>query len=66
MAKAKKSGIKIKKKRQGSLRAHTKTKKGAKIPLSKLKHIAKNGTPMRRKQAQFAINARCWNKGKKR
>lgn len=61
MAKGKsKSGIKIKAKRQGSLRAHTKTKKGAKIPVSKLKHIAKHGTPMRKKQAQFALNARKW------
>lgn len=67
MARAKgKSGIKIKAKRQGSLRAHTKTKKGAKIPVAKLKKIAKTGTPMRKKQAQFALNARGWKKGGKK
>jgi len=65
MAKRKKLTIKIKKSRQGSLRKHTKTKAGAKIPLAKLQKIAKSGSPMRRKQAQFAINARSWGRGKK-
>lgn len=55
-----KSGIKIKKSRAGSLRAHTKTKKGQKIPVKKLRSIAKNGSKKRRAQAQFALNARKW------
>lgn len=54
------AGIRIKKSRAGSLRAHTKTKKGKKIPASKLRKIAKSGSPKRRKQAQFALNARKW------
>jgi hypothetical protein len=59
-----KSGIKVKS--NGSLRKHTKTKKGQKIPVATLKKIAKNGTPTRRRQAQFALNARGWNKGGKK
>jgi hypothetical protein len=63
MAKSKKP---IKVKSNGSLRKHTKTKKGAKIPVAKLKKIAKTGTPTRRRQAQFALNARGWRKGGKK
>lgn len=54
----KKSGIKIKKKNQGKLRKSTKTKKGQKIPVSKLKRLKKSGTPTQKKRANFALNAR--------
>lgn len=57
-----KSGIKIKKANRGKLRAKTKTKKGKKIPLSKLRRLKKSGSPTQRKRANFAINARKWNK----
>lgn len=59
-----KSGIKVKS--NGSLRKHTKTKKGAKIPVKTLQRIAKTGTPTRKRQAQFALNARKWNHGSKK
>jgi oligoendopeptidase F len=63
MAKAKrKSGINIKKSNQGKLRKATGTKKGKKIPLSTLKQKAKSKNPKTRKRAQFALNARNWNK----
>lgn len=54
----KKSGIKIKKKNRGKLRKSTKTKKGQKIPVSKLKRLKKSGTPTQKKRANFALNAR--------
>lgn len=54
----KKSGIKIKKKNRGKLRKSTKTKKGQKIPVSKLKRLKKSGTPKQKKRANFALNAR--------
>lgn len=60
-----KSGIKIKKSKQGSLRKATKTKKGSKIPVSKLKSMKKNGTKAQKKKANFALNARKWGKGRK-
>lgn len=55
-----KSGIHIKKKNRGKLRASTKTKKGQKIPLSTLRRLAKSKNPTTRKRAQFALNARKW------
>lgn len=55
-----KSGIKIKKSRQGNLRKSTGTKKGQKIPVSKLRRLKKSGTPKQKKQANFALNARKW------
>jgi oligoendopeptidase F len=63
MAKRKrKSGIHIKKKNRGKLRKTTKTKKGNKIPVSKLQKLKKSKNPKTRKRATFALNARKWNK----
>lgn len=59
----KKSGIRIKKKNQGKLRKSTKTKKGNKIPVSKLQKLKKSKNPKTRKRATFALNARKWSKG---
>ena len=63
-----KGGIKIKKSRAGSLRRHTKTPKGKKIPMKKLQAAKRSKSPAIRKKANFAINARKWRKtgGKKR
>ena len=59
-----KSGIKIKKANRGKLRKTAKTKKGKKIPVSKLRAMKKSKNPKTRKRATFALNARYWNKGK--
>lgn len=53
--------IKIKASKQGSLRAATKTKKGSKIPASKLA-IKSTDSPAMKRKKQFAINAKKWNK----
>ena len=58
--------IKIKKANKGKLRKATGTKKGQKIPKSKLKKAANSKNPKTRKRAQFAINASKWNKGGKK
>lgn len=63
---AKRSGIKIKKSNQGKLRKSSGTKKGKKIPVSKLRKMKKSSNPKTRKRANFALNARKWNKGKKK
>jgi len=60
------SPIKIKKANQGKLRKTAKTKKGNKIPVSKLRALKKSKNPKTRKRATFALNARSWNKGGKR
>lgn len=62
MAKKRKP-IKIKKKNQGKLRKTAKTKKGQKIPVSKLRRMKKSKNPKTRKRATFALNARKWRKG---
>lgn len=59
------SGIHIKKKNRGNLRAATKTKKGKNIPVSKLEKLKKSKNPKTRKRANFALNARKWKKGGK-
>lgn len=64
MAKKRKP-IRIKKANRGKLRRSTGTKKGQKIPAKKLTSLAKSKNPTTRKRAQFALNARKWNKGKK-
>lgn len=61
-----KSGIHIKKANRGKLRKTAKTKKGRKIPVSKLRAMKKSKNPKTRKRATFALNARSWNKGKRR
>lgn len=55
---AKKSGIHIKKSNRGKLRKSTGTKKGKKIPVSKLRKMKKSKNPKTRKRATFALNAR--------
>ena len=61
-----KSGIHIKKKNRGKLRATAGTKKGQKIPVSKLRAMKKSKNPKTRRRATFALNARKWKKGRKR
>lgn len=57
--------IRIKKANQGKLRKSTGTKKGQKIPAKKLQQLSKSKNPTTRKRAQFALNARKWNRKKK-
>jgi len=57
--------ISIKSSKKGALRAKAGVKAGQKIPVAKLKSLAKNGTPATKKQATFALNARGWAKGHK-
>lgn len=57
--------IRIKKANRGKLRRSTGTKKGQKIPAKKLQSLAKSKNPTTRKRAQFALNARKWNRKKK-
>lgn len=64
MAKQRKP-IRIKKSNQGKLRRSTGTKKGQKIPAKTLQRLAKSKNPTTRKRAQFALNARKWNRKKK-
>lgn len=61
-----KSGIRIKKSNRGKLRKSAKTKKGRKIPVSKLRKMKRSKNPKTRKRATFALNARKWRKGKRR
>ena len=58
----KKSGIRIKKSNRGKLRKSTGTKKGQKIPVSKLRKLKRSKNPKTRKRATFALNARKWRK----
>lgn len=53
-----KQPIRIKKANQGKLRKTTKTKKGAKIPVSTLRKLKNSKNPKTRKRATFALNAR--------
>ena len=66
MARRKKSGIKIKKKNRGKLRAKAGAKKGKNIPVSTLRRLKKSKNPTTRKRATFALNARRWKKGGRR
>jgi hypothetical protein len=59
--KRKKSGIKINPANAGKLRRSTKTKKGAKIPVSTLKKLKSSKNPTTRRRANFALNARKFN-----
>jgi hypothetical protein len=61
----KRSGIKIKKSHQGRLRRKAGTKKGKKIPVSKLRSMKKSKSAATRRQATFALNARRWNRGRR-
>jgi hypothetical protein len=57
---AKRSPIKIKKSKQGSLRRKAKTGKGKNIPSSKLNSMAKSKNKNTKRKAIFAKNARKW------
>jgi len=61
-----KSGINIKKSNRGKLRKSTGTKKGQKIPVSKLRALKKSKNPKTRQRANFALNARKFRKGGRR
>jgi oligoendopeptidase F len=61
-----KGGIKIKKKNRGKLRKTAGTKKGKKIPVSKLRQMKKSKNPKTRQRANFALNARKFKKGGRR
>lgn len=63
---ARRSGIHIKPSNRGKLRKTTGTKKGQKIPVSKLRKMKNSKNPKTRKRANFALNARKWGKGKKK
>ena len=67
-AKKRRKPIKIKKSNKGKLRKAAGTKKGNKIPVSKLEQMKRSKNPKTRKRANFALNARKWKKtgGKKR
>jgi len=62
MAQRRRKPIKIKKANRGKLRRSTGTKKGHKIPVSKLRKLKASKNPKTRKRANFAINARKWKK----
>lgn len=59
------SGIKIKPSHKGLLHKNTGTKKGKKIPVSKIEAAKHSKDPKVRKRATFALNARKWNHKKK-
>jgi oligoendopeptidase F len=56
-------GIYIKPANRGKLRKSAGTKKGKKIPVSKLRAMKRSKDPKTRKRATFALNARKWKKG---
>lgn len=62
----KKSRIYIKPENRGKLRKSTGTKKGKKIPVSKLRKLKKSKNPTTRKRATFAMNARKWGRKKRK
>lgn len=66
MARKRRKPIKIKKSNRGKLRKSAGTKKGKRIPVSKLRKMKKSKNPKTRKRATFALNARKWRKGKRR
>jgi hypothetical protein len=54
--------IRIKKSNRGKLRKSAGTKKGAKIPVSKLRKMKRSKNAKTRKRATFALNARKWGR----
>lgn len=66
MARKQRKPIRIKKSNRGKLRKAAGTKKGAKIPVSKLRKMKNSRSAKTRKRATFALNARKWNRKKKR
>jgi hypothetical protein len=63
---AKRKPIRIKKSNRGKLRKSAGTKKGRKIPVSKLRKMKKSRSAKTRRRATFALNARKWGKKRKR
>lgn len=59
----KRKPIRIKKPNRGKLRKSAGTKKGRKIPVSKLRKMKRSKSAKTRKRATFALNARKWRKG---
>lgn len=57
----KRDPIKIKAANQGKLRATTGTKKGQKIPVAKLKKLARSSNLTTKRRAVFALNAKGWS-----
>lgn len=66
MARKRKKPINIKKSNKGKLRKSAGTKKGKKIPVSKLRKMKNSRNPKTRKRATFALNARKWGSRKRR
>jgi oligoendopeptidase F len=66
MARKRKKPISIKKSNQGKLRKSAGTKKGNKIPVSKLRKMKNSKNPKTRKRATFALNARKWGRKRRR
>jgi len=58
--------IKIKAANAGKLRAAAGVKKGQKIPVAKLQVLAKSKSPVIRRRAQFAINAKKFSHARKK
>lgn len=65
-SKKKKSGINIKKKNQGKFRKSVGAKKGKKLTTAQINKGLKSKNPKTRQRANFARNARKWNKGGKK
>jgi hypothetical protein len=57
---AKRKPIRIKKANRGKLRKSAGTKKGKKIPVSKLRRMKNSRSAKTRRRATFALNARKW------
>lgn len=66
MARKRRKRIHIKKKNRGKLRKAAGTKKGNKIPVSKLRRMKRSRDPKTRKRANFALNARKWGRKKRK
>lgn len=62
----KKSGIHIKPANKGKLHKTAGVPQGQKIPSGKLQQLKNSKDPKTRKRANFAINAKKWNKGGKK
>lgn len=61
-ARKRRKPIHIKKQNRGKLRKSAGTKKGQKIPVSKLRKMKNSKNPKTRKRATFALNARKWSR----
>jgi hypothetical protein len=66
MPRSRRKPIHIKAKNRGKLRKSAGTKKGKKIPVSKLRKLKNSRSAATRRRATFALNARKWKKGRRR